>query len=145
MSPVDSPAVAWLVVAILAAIIEVSIPQFGVIFATLAAACAAVVAWLGGGIALQLTAFVVVLAASLALLRPLVMHRFLHAPGVPSRTDALGGLDGVVTMAIDATLGEGRVTVSGQDWAARCATALPVGTRVRVTGAEGIVLEVLPQ
>ena len=35
----------------------------------------------------------------------------------------------------------GRVNVAGEDWAARSADAIPTGTRVRVVGADGIVLE----
>jgi membrane protein implicated in regulation of membrane protease activity len=34
------------------------------------------------------------------------------------------------------------VTVGGEDWAARSAHPIPSGTKVTVTGADGIVLEV---
>ena len=64
------------------------------------------------------------------------------APGVPSRTEALLGHEGIVTHDIDVTLGAGRVNVGGQDWAARSANADCDRHRVRVTGADGIVLEV---
>ena len=65
-------------------------------------------------------------------------------PGVPSRTEALVGREGVVTHDIEPTVGAGRVNVGGEDWAARSADADPAGTRVRVVGADGIVLEVTP-
>lgn len=139
----DTPVIVWVMVAILTAVIEVSIPHFGVIFASLGAAAAALAAALGMGMAVQLVIFVVVLIASLAILRPrLIGHS--DAPGVPSRSDALIGRDGIVTHDIDPTVGAGRVNVGGEDWAARCATPLPIGTRVRVAGADGIVLEVTP-
>lgn len=93
---------------------------------------------------LQLVVFVVVLLLSLTLLRPRLLDK-LGAPGVPSRVQALIGKTGSVTEAIDPVIGGGRVTVSGQDWAARSPTPLPVGAIVRVTGADGIVLEVTAQ
>jgi len=61
---------------------------------------------------------------------------------VPSRTDPLVGKQGVVTHDIDTTLGSGRVNVGGEDWAARAKEPIAVGVKVRVVGADGIVLEV---
>jgi membrane protein implicated in regulation of membrane protease activity len=55
------------------------------------------------------------------------------------------GRDGVVTHDIESSVGTGRVNVSGEDWAARAKTPLAAGTRVRVLGADGIVLEVEPR
>jgi membrane protein implicated in regulation of membrane protease activity len=73
------------------------------------------------------------------------MLRWLgRTPGVPSRTELLIGSRGVVTQAIDTTLGTGRVTVKGEDWAARSPGVVPAGVEVRVIAADGIVLEVLP-
>ena len=66
----------------------------------------------------------------------------LAGRGVPSRTEPLVGRDGQVTHDIDPTLGTGRINVGGEDWAARCAEPLPIGTKIRVVAADGIVLEV---
>jgi membrane protein implicated in regulation of membrane protease activity len=68
--------------------------------------------------------------------------RKLGARGVPTRTAELLGKVGEVSVAIDPVTGGGRVSVSGEDWAARSAQALAPGTRVVVTGADGIQLEV---
>ena len=144
MPLLDSPVVLWLTLAILAAVIEVSIPQFGVIFVSLAAVVAAIAAWFAMAAVAQLFVFAAVLAGSLVLLRPRLVARLSSGPGVPSRTEALLGREGVVTHDIDPTLGSGRVNVGGQDWAARSPSPLAVGTRVRVAGADGIVLEVTP-
>jgi membrane protein implicated in regulation of membrane protease activity len=141
MPDFDTPAVVWVMIAIVSAIIEVSIPHFGMIFASAGAAAAAGTAALGFGLSLQIVTFVVVLGASLAILRPRLMGN-TSAPGVPSRTEALLGHEGIVTHDIDLTLGTGRVNVGGQDWAARSGTPIAIGTRVLVTGADGIVLEV---
>jgi membrane protein implicated in regulation of membrane protease activity len=140
----DSSAFAWTALAIVAAIVEVSIPHFGVIFVSAGAVGAAVVAAIGLGIPMQVVVFAVVLALSLMLLRPRIVARLSTGPGVPSRTEALIGHDGVVTHDIESTVGAGRVNVGGQDWAARSTTPLAAGTRVRVVGADGLVLEVIP-
>jgi len=54
------------------------------------------------------------------------------------------GTEGVVTEAIDTAVGAGRVNVAGQDWAARAPLPVAAGTKIRVVGADGIVLEVRP-
>ena len=143
MFGIDSWTVAWITVALVSAIVEVSVPHFGVMFVALAAIPTALVAFLGFGLSVQLTVFIVVLAASLLLLRPRMMKQ-LDAPGVPSRTASLVGREGIVTHDIEATVGAGRVNVGGEDWAARSSTPVTAGTRVRVLRADGIVLEVTP-
>jgi membrane protein implicated in regulation of membrane protease activity len=140
---IDTPTLAWAILAVASALVEILIPHFGVIFVSVAAVASAGVAWIGGGLAWQFLVFAVVLAASLMVLRPRMMSS-LDAPGVPSRTEALVGKRGLVTQDINATLGLGRVIVEGQDWAARSASAISAGREVRVNGADGIVLEVTP-
>jgi len=139
----DNVVVAWIVVAVVAAVIEISIPHFGLIFVTLAALAAAGVAWAGYGTILQSVVFIVALGVTFFGLRPRMMSN-LGSKGVPSRTDTLLGRDGIVTFDIEATVGAGRVNVGGEDWAARSATPIPAGTRIRVVAADGIVLEVVP-
>ena len=118
----DGPAIAWVTLAIVAAILEITIPHFGVVFVGPAALAAALAAYLDLHLAAQLAVFVVVLGLSLAFLRPRLM-RYLNAPGVPSRTEALIGREGIVTHDIETTIGAGRVNVRGQDWAARARAA----------------------
>lgn len=133
----------WLTIAFVAAILEVSIPHFGSAFVSAGAIAAAAAAYLGAAAPMQIGTFVVVLVVSLIGLRSTLVGR-LGGRGVPSRTDALIGRQGIVTHDIDPTTGTGRVNVSGEDWAARSAHALAIGTRIRVVGADGIVLEVTP-
>src|SRR5215210_3556306 len=104
MPEFDTPAMVWVMIAIVSAVVEVSIPHFGMIFASLGAAAAAGTAALGFGLSLQVATFVIVLGASLAVLRPPLMGN-TSAPGVPSRTEALLGHEGIVTHDIDVTLG----------------------------------------
>ena len=137
----EGPALVWLAVAIVAAILEVSLPHFGAVFVSAGALVAAVVAAFSAGGPLQIVTFAFVLVVSFVVLRPWLVAR-AGGKGIPSRTQQLVGKDGVVTHEIDPTTGGGRVNVGGEDWAARSDSAVAVGTQVRVTGADGIVLEV---
>ena len=131
----------WLAVALVAAILEVSLPHFGCVFVSAGAVAGAAAAFFGFGVAAQIGVFVVVMTVSIVALRQNLLAR-LGGQGVPSRTEPLVGRHGQVTHAIDPVLGTGRITVGGEDWAAHCAEPLPTGTKIRVVAADGIVLEV---
>jgi membrane protein implicated in regulation of membrane protease activity len=131
----------WVGIAVLAAVVEVVTASFGWIFASGAALCSACAAVFGAPLTLQVLLFSVALVASLIVLRPRMLGK-LGAPGIPTRTAALVGKVGEVSVAIDSVAGLGRVVVAGEDWAARSHTPVSQGTRVRVTGADGIQLEV---
>jgi len=135
-------ALVWLAVALVAAIIEVSIPHFGFGFVSIGAIAGAAMAYVGYGVTPQMAVFVAVLSVSLLALRSRLLGRLFSGRGVPSRTDTIIGRHGVVTHEIDTTLGGGRVNVGGEDWAARSSEIIATGTKVRVVGADGIVLEV---
>jgi len=132
----------WLGVAFAAGVVEVTVPHFGFAFVSAGAVAAAAAAFIGWGVPVQFSTFIVVLVASLAGLRSRLINR-LGGRGVPSRTDPLIGKRAVVTHDVDPMVGAGRVNVGGEDWAARSAEAIPAGTNVRVVGADGIVLEVV--
>ena len=134
-------ALSWLGLALVAAIIEVSVPHFGCAFVSAGAVAAAAAAIFGFSVPVQIGTFVFVMTVSLWALRARLLDR-VGGQGVPSRTEPLIGRHGQVTHDIDPTLGTGRVTVGGEDWAARSLEAISSGTRVRVVGADGIVLEV---
>jgi membrane protein implicated in regulation of membrane protease activity len=134
-------AISWLAVALVAAVLEVSVPHFGCAFISAGAVAAAAAAFFGFSVAAQIGTFVVVMTVSLVALRQNLLAR-LGGQGVPSRTGPLVGRHGQVTHEIDPTLGTGRINVGGEDWAARSHEPLPIGTRIRVVAADGIVLEV---
>jgi membrane protein implicated in regulation of membrane protease activity len=138
----ETAVLGWLAVAVIAAIIEVSVPHFGSAFVSAAAVAAAGAAFLGYGGPAQVATFVVVVAVSIMGLRSRLVKR-IGGRGVPSRTEPLIGREAIVTSDIDSTLGSGRITVGGEDWAARSAVLIEAGARVRVVGADGIILEVI--
>ena len=133
----------WLIVALIAGIVEILVPIFGFIFVSFAAVAAALAALAGMAPAWQVVLFAGALFFSMAVLRP-VAQRALKARGVPSRTDALVGRRGQVIQAIDPVVGTGRVNVGGDDWAARSPAPVAAGSEVVVDGADGIVLLVSP-
>jgi membrane protein implicated in regulation of membrane protease activity len=137
----EPTALLWLIVAFVATVFEVSVPHFGSAFVGAGAIAAAAASFLGFGLSVQLSVFIIVMVVSLVTLRSRLLGR-LGGPGVPHRTTALIGRHGIVTHDIEPTLGTGRVTVGGEDWAARSPHAIPSGTKITVTGADGIVLEV---
>ncbi len=135
-------ALTWLGLALVAAVLEISLPHFGCMFISLGAVAAAVAAYFGYGIPTQIGSFVVVMTVSIVVLRARLLDR-VGGQGLPSRTGPLVGRHGIVTHDIDPTIGTGRINVGGEDWAARCGEPIPTGTKVRVVGADGIVLEVM--
>lgn len=130
----------WLILALVAGIVEVVIPALVFLFVALAALLTAATVWLGFSVTVQIVFFAGASLLLLVLVRPVFASRRLGGKGVPSRTEALAGKLGHVTEAIDPVRGGGRVNVAGEDWAARSSTAVPAGAEVRVDGADGIVL-----
>ena len=104
----------WLAVALVAAIIEVTLPHFGCAFISAGAVAAAAAAFFGFGVGAQIGTFVLVMTVSLVALRANLLGR-LAGGGVPSRTGPLVGRHGQVTHEIDPTLGSGRINVGGED------------------------------
>ena len=130
----------WLVLALVAGIVEIVVPALVFLFVGVAAVLTAGTAWLGFSPTVQVVFFAVSSLLLLLLVRPVFASKRLGGKGVPSRTEALDGRSGHVTEAIDAARGGGRVNVGGEDWAARSAEPLANGSEIRVDGADGIVL-----
>lgn len=137
-------ALGWLGLAFVAAVIEVSVPHFGSMFISLGAVAGATAALLGFDVPVQVGVFIIVMVVSLVALRSRLLGS-MGGPGIPSRTDQVIGRHGLVTDSIDPVVGTGRVNVAGEDWAARSKAAITAGTKVKVIGADGIVLEVTPE
>jgi membrane protein implicated in regulation of membrane protease activity len=139
LSPIT--ALTWILIAFVAAVLEVSIPHFGSAFVSAGAVAAAAAAFMGFGMEAQFVTFVLVLTVSLVTLRSGLIAK-LAGRGVPSRTEPLVGRHGRVTQDIDPVTGTGRITIAGEDWAARSRVTIAAGTKVKVIRADGIVLEV---
>ncbi len=138
----------WVAATVVAVVGEVVTTSFFLVFFALGALVALVLATLGFGLPLQIAGFVVASAASLALLRPAVVHRL--SLGSSERYERRGGIVGksaTVTAAIEPG-GSGQVEVGGGEyWSARSAYGnerIGEGTRVRVLHTDGMTVLVEP-
>ena len=97
----------------------------------------------GAEIWLQIVLFVVVSAALLLLLRPL-LKKFVDPKKTATNVDSLLGKEAVVTEQIDNLLGQGCVKVSGTPWSARSTAGdiIPEGSVVTVKEVRGVCLYV---
>lgn len=130
--------VIWVIVA--GALVAGEILTLGFLLAPIAVAAllAALVALVGGGVALQLIAFIVGSIASFAIIRP-VAKAHLRAPArLRTGTAALEGARGVVVERVDSD--GGKVKIGGEIWTARAFAEHQViepGTRVEVAQIQG--------
>ena len=134
----------WAVVAVICLILELTAGDFFIICFSIGAFFAAIVAALGGGIYLQLSAFAVFTLISLFWVRPFA-KRYLRK-GEDSRVsnaDALMGRQGRVVEAVKAD-GFGRVQIDGDIWktVTNESQDIPAGTNVRVVGRESTIITV---
>ncbi len=134
----------WAVVAVICLILELTAGDFFIICFSIGAFFAAIVAALGGGIYLQLSAFAVFTLISLFWVRPFA-KRYLRKgeDNRVSNADALMGRQGRVVEAVKAD-GFGRVQIDGDIWKAVTNESqdIPQGTNVRVVGRESTIITV---
>ena len=109
------------------------------------ALAALAVSALGGGILLQIAAFLVVSTGLLALLRPLARKHFTPKL-TKTNVDSIIGMEGYVTGDIDNVSATGTVKLGAMEWTARSATGekISTGTLVKVEKIEGVKAFVTP-
>jgi membrane protein implicated in regulation of membrane protease activity len=130
----------WLALGLLLAIAEIAIPGVFLIWLALAALITGIVAWLVPiGVPLQVGLF-----ALLAIVSVFVGKRYLAAnpvvsadPKMNDRGARLLGEMVTITQAIDG--GTGRAHLGDSEWLVKGPDAEP-GTRMRVSGHDGVVL-----
>jgi membrane protein implicated in regulation of membrane protease activity len=135
----------WMIAAGVLAIGEIATLGFFLGPIAIAAVTAAIVALVGGGLALQWIVFIVVSLASLVVLRP-IARRHLRTPAqLRTGTAALVGKPAVVVERVDRD--GGQVKLAGEVWSARSYDddeAFEAGTRVevmKIDGATALVAE----
>ena len=106
---------------------------------------AMVVSFLHGPIWLQITLFLVVSCALVAMLWPFI-KKFLRPRLEKTNVDAMIGTQGYVTAEIDNLTAVGQVKLGGMAWTARSTSGqiVPVGTLVKVDRIEGVKAFVSP-
>ncbi|MGI8680588.1 MAG: NfeD family protein [Mycobacteriales bacterium] len=110
-----------------------------------AALVAALVALVGGGLALQILAFALGSLGLLTVVRPVARKHLRNPQELRSGTAALIGTSGVVVERVDRS--SGLVKIGGETWSARAydeTSVIEPGARVevaRIQGATALVLE----
>ena len=134
----------WAVVAVACLILEMMAGDFFIICFSIGSLFAALVAAMGGGIYLQLTAFAIFTLVCLFWLRPFA-KRYLHKgeDARISNADALLGRKGRVVDTVKAG-GYGRVQIDGDVWKAVTTGEkdIPEGTTVTVTDRVSTIITV---
>lgn len=133
--------VVWLVVS--AALIVAEIISLGLttIWFAIGALAAALVAFLGAGISIQLIVFAVLSLVFLIFTAPVARKHFMRQPE-KTNVESLVGMIGVVTDAIDNLKSEGTVSLNGQEWSARSESGenIEKDCRVSVVSISGVKL-----
>ena len=135
----------WMIAAGVLAVGEIATVSFFLGPIAVAAVLAAIVALVGGGLALQWLVFIAASIASLAVLRPLA-RRHLRTPArLRTGTAALVGAPALVLERVD--VNGGQVKIGGEVWSARSYDEDEViepgarATVMKIDGATALVAE----
>ena len=139
-------AILWLGLTVIFLIVEAACPIHLVSLWFAAGSLAALGVWaLGGALWLQITVFLAVSCALLAMLWPLT-KKYLNPRLTATNIDSVIGSEGLVTVAVDNLTAAGQVKLGAMEWTARSTSGdpIPVGTRVKVDRIEGVKVFVTP-
>ncbi|MFG1530538.1 MAG: NfeD family protein [Thermoplasmata archaeon] len=89
----------------------------------------------------------IVTVALLAVLVEIPYYRYIapERPPMTTTTAGLLGRVGVVTSPVVPDTLRGKVRIDSETWSARSDQEIPVGTRIRVVGGEGVSVVVVPE
>lgn len=136
----------WLGVTVLAALVEAAVPALVSIWFVPGGLAAFLANLLGGPVWLQIALFAAGVVAAMLVTRPLARRLQKNGP-TSTNADRVLGATAVVTEEVNNLLGQGRVSVMGNSWAARSLSpeeALSPGEEVTVIRIEGVKLIVAP-
>ena len=138
-------AIGWFALTVILLIAEAATVTVISLWFAAGALAAMVTALLGAGLWVQAVVFVLVSAAALTALRPLV-RKHLTPKLTATNVDSVIGSVGIVTGTIDNLTATGQVKLNGMEWSARSTSGntLEVGTKVRVDKIEGVKVFVSP-
>jgi membrane protein implicated in regulation of membrane protease activity len=138
--------VIWVIAAAVLGVAELLTTTLALVLIAVGALAAALTSALGGGIGLQLAAFVVVSLAGIVLIRPLGLRRLQRRPSLRTGTAALVGCTGYVLA--DVSPHGGRIRIGGEEWSARPydeMSVIPCGATVDVLEIKGATALVHPR
>jgi membrane protein implicated in regulation of membrane protease activity len=117
-------------------LVVTAMPEFGML--AVGAVAAAAVAGFGGGLVLQVFAFLAVSVALIAVVRPIATRHRTQRPQLVTGVEALKGRQAVVLERVDGS--GGRIKLAGEIWSARALDtdrSYDVGDAVDVVDIEG--------
>lgn len=138
-------AIVWLVLIVVFLIVEASTVTMVSLWFAAGSLTALLISLFDGAIWFQVTAFLVVSAILLTLLRPLV-RKFVTPKLTRTNVDSVIGSTGLVTVAIDNVAAVGQVKLGAMVWTARSTSGEPIsaGTLIRADRIEGVKVFVSP-
>lgn len=139
-------AIIWFLLMVVFLITEAACPIHLVSIWFAAGSLAAMLsALLGGELWLQVTLFLVVSCALVAMLWPFI-KKFLNPKLTKTNVDAVVGSMGRVTVAIDNISATGQVKLGSMEWSARSSSGKPIpeNTLIKVDRIEGVKVFVTP-
>ena len=138
-------AVVWLALIVVFLLIEASTVTLVSTWFAVGALAALIAGLLNAPVWLQVMVFVLVSAAALSALRPLV-RKYVTPKITKTNVDAVIGSTGLVTVAIDNVSAVGQVKLGAMYWTARSTAGnrIPEGTLVQVDRIEGVKVFVTP-
>ncbi len=138
-------AIFWLIAMVIFAAAEAMTVSLISIWFAVGALGAVLVALIGGGLAFQVTVFLVLAVVLLLFLRGIVRKHF-NPRLTKTNVDSLLGATGVVLVPVNNIAALGQVQISGMEWSARSSTNshIPAGTLVKVDRIEGVKVYVTP-
>ena len=138
-------AIIWLGLTVVFLIAEASTVTVISLWFAAGSLVAMAMALVGGAVWMQALAFLVVSAAALTALRPLV-RKYLTPKLTATNVDSIIGSVGIVTSDIDNLTAAGQVKLNGMEWSARSTSgeSIETGTKIRVDKIEGVKVFVSP-
>jgi membrane protein implicated in regulation of membrane protease activity len=138
-------AMIWFGLTVLLLIAEASTVTVISLWFAAGALAAMTMALLGSALWIQILVFLLVSAAALTALRPLV-RKHLTPKLTATNIDSVIGSIGVVTIPIDNIAAAGQVKLGSMEWTARSTSgaSIEAGTKIRVDKIEGVKVFVSP-
>ena len=139
------PAIIWLILMVVFLMVEGATVSLVSSWFAVGSLVALIASLLSAPVWLQVTLFLLVSCAALAMLRPLV-RKYITPKVVKTNVDAIVGKQGLVTAPIDNVAATGQIKLGAMEWTARSTHGDPieVGTLVKVDRIEGVKVFVSP-
>ena len=140
-------AIIWFALMLVFLIVEAACPIHLVsVWFAAGALVAAIAAYLGAAVWLQVALFLVVSCVLVAMLWPFI-KKFLNPKLKKTNIDAVIGSEGYVTADINNLAATGQVKLGAMEWTARSTSGQPIpkGSLVKVDRIEGVKIFVTPE